>query len=55
MGKRLFWIVFTLVALGWMTMTVLLSRQHRLAGEPFSLRSLFTDLKPPPLVQDAPP
>ncbi len=55
MGKRLFWISFTVVALGWITMTLLLSRQHRKAGEPFSLRSLFVDLKPPPLVPASKP
>ena len=54
-GKRLFWIAFTVVALGWITMTILLSRQHRNAGEPFSLRSLFVDIKPPALMPDASP
>lgn len=54
-GKRLFWIAFTVVAMGWITMTILLSRQHRDGGEPFSLRSLFVDIKPPTLLQDTSP
>lgn len=55
MGKRLFWIAFTVVALGWITITVLLSRQHRENGEPFSLRKLFFDVKPPPLIPGTTP
>ena len=55
MGKRLFWIAFTIVALGWVAMTVMLSRQHRKNGEPLSLRSLFVDIKPPPMAPGADP
>ena len=54
-GKRLFWIVFTVVALGWITITVMLSRQHRKDGEPFSFRDLFFSADPPPLIPGANP
>lgn len=55
LGKRLFWTAFTIVAIGWITMTVLLSRQHRKSGEPLSLRSLFFDVNPPPLIPGSTP
>lgn len=55
MGKRVFWIIFTIIAVGWATMTLVLSRQHRRSGEPFSLRSLFVDIKPPPMLPVADP
>ncbi|MFO1491943.1 MAG: hypothetical protein U1F77_15190 [Kiritimatiellia bacterium] len=55
LGKRIFWILFAVVAITWLTLTLILSRQHRIAGQPFSLRELLFSAPPPPMLDPAEP
>lgn len=55
LGKRIFWILFFLVAITWLALTLILSRQHRVAGQPFSLRELLFSAPPPPMLDPVKP